>query len=71
MPQKVVTCECGVKIPITSDLAAMQQAIEAHANTHLKINFDCSKTSAANEGEATLEVSRIKEALMKKVLEMM
>jgi hypothetical protein len=44
----------------------MQQAIEEHAETHRHTAKDCSKTDAANQGEAQLEVDRIKSDLMRK-----
>jgi hypothetical protein len=66
LKKQVIKCECGTTIPYVPDVAAMQKAIDAHAETHRKIVKDCSKTQAANEGEAALEVSRIKEDLLKK-----
>ncbi len=68
MSKTVVKCECGTEIPFNPDLSAMRKAIEAHAETHRHIAKDCSKTDAANQGEAELEVNRIKDDLMKKAL---
>lgn len=66
MSKPVIKCECGAEIPFVPDMPALRKAIDAHAETHRKIVKDCSKTQAANEGEAELEVSRIKEDLLKK-----
>jgi len=66
MSKQVIKCECGAQIPFNPDPAAMPKAIEAHAETHRHIAKDCSKTDAANEGEAQLEVDRIKDNLLKK-----
>jgi hypothetical protein len=65
MQKQTIKCECGTQIPINPDPTAMQQAIEAHAETHRHTAQDCSKTDAANEGEAQLEVDRIKNNLQK------
>lgn len=70
MTKTVIKCECGAEILFNTDFQAIRKAIEAHADTHRQVERDCSKTAAANEGEAALEVSRIREYLMKKVLEM-
>ncbi len=64
-----IKCEC-TEIPFTPDKPAMRKAIEAHAETPRHIAKDCSKTDAANEGEAQLDVDRIKTDLMKKVSKM-
>jgi hypothetical protein len=65
LSNKIIKCECGAEI-FGSDLPALRKAIDAHAETHRKVLTDCSKTQAANEGEADLEVSCIKEDLLKK-----
>lgn len=65
MSKPAITCECGAQIPYNPDPAAMLKAIEAHAETHRHVIKDCSKTDAANQGEAQLEVDRIKENLQK------
>ena len=65
----MIRCECGEAIPFISDLPAMRKAIDLHAQTHRKIAEDCSKTQAENEGEAELDVERIKGELIKKALE--
>jgi hypothetical protein len=66
MQKPAIKCECGVQIPFNHDPDAMQQAIEEHAETHRHTAKDCSKTDAANQGEAQLEVDRIKSDLMRK-----
>ncbi len=68
MSKPVIKCECGAEILLATDLPTLRKAIEAHAETHRKVVADCSKTQAANEGEAELEVNRIKDELMKKAL---
>lgn len=70
MSKLYIKCECGAELPFTSDELAMRKAIEAHAETHRKVAADCSKTDAANQGEAELEVNRIEENLMKKAVEL-
>jgi hypothetical protein len=70
MSKPVITCECGAEIPFIPDMSAMRKNIEVHSETHRKVAVDCSKTDAENQGEAELEVSRIKEALMKKALKL-
>jgi hypothetical protein len=62
--QRVIRCECRVEIPFVHDIATLRKAIEAHAETHREIEIDCSKTDAANEGEAELEVIRIRDKLL-------
>lgn len=69
MSKLAIKCECGAEIMLAADLPALRKAIEAHAETHRKVMADCSKTQAANEGEAELEVNRIKDDLTKKALE--
>jgi hypothetical protein len=66
----VIRCECGVEIPFVFDSAVLRKTIEAHAETHWLIETDCSKTDAANEGEAELEVARIKSKLMNQAQQM-
>jgi|GEM_PF-2689156 hypothetical protein len=61
--KSTIKCECGAEIPFNSDWATLSKAIEAHAETHRNVERDCSKTDAANEGEAELEVERIKDEL--------
>jgi|WetSurMetagenome_2_1015567.scaffolds.fasta_scaffold06544_6 hypothetical protein len=60
----VIRCECGVEIPYVSDQGVLRKTIETHAETHRIIEPNCSKTDAANEGEAELVVVRIKDMLM-------
>lgn len=67
MSKHSIKCECGAELPLVSDKLAMHKAIKAHAETHRHIAKDCSKTDAANQGEAQIEVDRIKADLMKKV----
>ena len=67
--QLTIKCECGAEITLNTDFGALRKAIDIHAETHRNIGRDCSKTEAANEGEAELEVERIREDLMNKALE--
>ena len=68
MPTSKIKCECGVEFLVVPDMAAMRKAIEAHAETHRTLERDCSKTEAANEGEAELEVARIRDKLTAQAL---
>ena len=64
----IIKCDCGLEIPLLPDLKAMSKAIEAHVETHRKIEKDCSKTEAENEGIADLEAERILNFLTTQVL---
>ena len=65
--KSTIKCECGWEILLVPDLKAMNRAIEAHVDTHRKIEKDCSKTDAENEGEAELEAERIENYLVAEV----
>ena len=54
---RVITCECGYKILLVPDLAAMGQAIERHVLEH--------KNKGADEAQAR----RIEDALIAQVLD--
>ena len=54
---------------LVPDLKAMSKTIEAHVETHRKIEKDCSKTDAENEGVAELEADRIENYLAAQVLQ--
>ena len=68
--KSVIKCECGAEILFVSDLTAMRRIIEGHAETHRNLERDCSKTDAANEGEAELEVIRIREKLIAEAMKL-
>ncbi len=65
--KSTIKCECGWEILLVPDLKAMSKAIEAHVETHRKIEKDCSKTDAENEGVAELEAERIENYLIAEV----
>ena len=67
--KSTIKCECGWETLLVTDLKAMSEVIEAHVDTHRKIEMDCSKTDAENEGAAELEAERIENYLVAQVLE--
>jgi hypothetical protein len=67
--KSTIKCECGWETLLLPDLKAMSKAIEAHVDTHRKIEKDCSKTDAENIGAAELEAERIENYLVAQVLQ--
>ncbi len=63
-----IKCECGWETLLVPDLKAMSKTIEAHVDTHRKIEKDCSKTDAENIGATELEAERIESYLVAQVL---
>ena len=66
--KSTIKCECGWETLLIPDLKAMSKTIEAHVDTHRKMEKDCSKTDAENEGVAELEAERIENYLVAQVL---
>jgi len=65
--KSTVKCECGAEIIIVPDPKVMSKVIEAHVDKHRKVEKDCSKTDAENEGEAELEAERIENYLISQI----
>jgi hypothetical protein len=66
--KSTIKCECGWETLLIPDLKAMSKTIEAHVDTHRKIEKDCSKTDAENIGAAELEAERVENYLVAQVL---
>ena len=66
--KSTIKCECGWETLLIPDLKAMSKTIEAHVDTHRKMERDCSKTDAENEGVAEFEAERIENYLVAQVL---
>lgn len=67
--KSTIKCECGWETSLVPDIKTMSEAIEAHVDTHRKIEKDCSKTDAENIGAAELEADRIENYLVAQVLQ--